>query len=876
MRLHLELQAERNRAAGLDVSEAGYAAQRQFGNLGVIQQQAREGRRGVWLEQFMQDARYAFRQLARSPGFTLVVMATLALGIGATTAIFSVVNTVILNPVGGADPERMVQISQRQVAQGKEHFQGVSPPVLDALYAHRDQFSDLAWSDNCRLERKTDDFVKIEHGAAVSPNYFSVLDVRPLWGRDFLPEEAVRFDPVDGLPSADAAIILSYAWWQSTWGGDRQLLGRTIEMGGRHFTVIGVMPPAVCFPQSTTQYWIGAQPRGVPAQGVRMAVTQIVARLTPETTLPQMQVRLDTLAQELMDENPAGSPYGGYWRLKPQGLEIRVRPLTAAFQGEGNWTQLRQTLLGLLAAIGFVLLIVCANVANLTLARVERRQHELAIRMATGASGGRLMRQLLTENLILALMGGAAGLGVAAWGLKMLVALNAMPRLRPVEIDGPLLGIALAVSTATGLAFGLAPMWRSGRIRVNALLADGGMNATGGRKRSLFRGALVIAQIAVTVVLLTSAGLMLRSVNRLLRVDPGFDPQNLLLVDVNLPWRKYDSPKEGPGLKNLLLAQLQERFSALPGVKAVGYQQKLFWQTFQVEGRTEPVVALQSQIGVGTSDVFQALRAPLLGGRYFIPEDAAQKSRVVINEAMARQFWPNETAIGKKLAPSRQGAASYEVIGVMGDFRIDSYLQEDGPVIYYPLQAKWTDARIIGGTPPQFVIRTDRDPEMIIPFVRRELKAAEPALLTPRFRVAKQVLFDSTLAQRTYRNYLVAFAGLGLLLSALGIYGVLAYAVARRTREIGIRLAIGAEARQVCALIVGQGASLIVAGMVSGLLASWALTRFLQNQLFDVSPTDPAVLAAVVVVLSAVGLFACWLPARRAAKVDPMVALRTD
>jgi putative ABC transport system permease protein len=607
----------------------------------------------------------------------------------------------------------------------------------------------------------------------------------------------------------------------------------------------------------------------------------VVARLKPGATLPGIQVFLDTTVRRLMSDHSANSAYGGLWRMNPKGLEILARPLSAAFQGDGNWTQLRQTLFGLLAAISFVLLIVCANVANLTLAQVERRQHELAIRVATGASQGRLMRQLLTENLILALLGGGAGLVVTAWGLKALMALNVMPRLRPVEIDGPLLGVAFALSTLTGLAFGLAPIWRGGRVRVNMLLADGGMNATDGRQRSHYRSALVIAQLAITVVLLTGAGLMLRSVSRLLQVNPGFDPQNLLLVNMTLPWRKYDEPKDGAELKNLLFAQLHERFSALPGVKAVGFHQSDTIFGFQVEGRKGPLYALHAQVSVGTSDFFKVMRAPLLAGRYLVPEDGAQKRLVVINETMARQFWPGETALGKKfhLADSDSADDSFEVIGVVGDARIYGYTEDIGPTVYHPFQSMWTRLHLTvigGGVPPQAVIRADGDLEVITPFVRRELKSAEPALFMPNFRAAKQVLFDSTLAQRTYRNYLGVFAGLGLLLSALGIYGVLAYSVARRTREIGIRLAIGAEARQIHVMIMRQGAWLIGAGLITGLGASMGLTRFLQSQLYHVSPNDPLVMSAVVGLLSVIALVACWLPARRAAKVDPVVALRAE
>ena len=469
---HVELQAELNLKAGMKPGEARFAALRQFGNVASIQEQAREQRGWVWMEQFFQDGWYAFRQLARSPGFTVIVVLTLALGIGATTAIYSVINTVILNPVGGSEPERMLQITQRELFSGREFFQGVCPPVREAIFADRDQWEEISWSEPNQLEWKADDFVKTEYGACVSPNYFSVLGVTPLLGRDFRPGEERLF--VDGLPAADIAIILSYAWWQSAWGGDPHMVGRTITMSDRHFTVVGIMPSHVRFPDATTAYWLPAKPILGPSGGTRGAVTQIVARLKIGGTLPEIQTRLNTISRRLMSDSRVNGAYAATWRMNPSGLEILARPLSAAFQGSADWNQLRRTLLGLMAAISFVLLIVCANVANLTLARVERRQHELAIRAATGASRGRLMRQLLTENLILALLGGGAGLLVTAWGLNVLLTLNVMPRLRAAEIDGPMLGVVLAVSTLTGLVVGLAPMWRGSRVRVNALLADGG------------------------------------------------------------------------------------------------------------------------------------------------------------------------------------------------------------------------------------------------------------------------------------------------------------------------------------------------------------------------------------------------------------------
>ncbi len=553
-----------------------------------------------------------------------------------------------------------------------------------------------------------------------------------------------------------------------------------------------------------------------------------------------------------------------------------MRPLSAMLQDGGLWEQVHQTLLGLFAAITFVLLIVCANVANLTLARVERRRHELAIRIATGASRVRLMRQLLTENLLIATLGGIAGIAVAGVGLKALMALSVMPRLRLVEIDGPLLGVALVVSTLTGIIFGLAPMWQGAHVRVNAILADGGMNATAGMHRSRYRDGLVITQLAITIVLLAGAGLMLRSVNRMLRVDPGFDPANLLLVDARPSGRKYDPTRDDEKLAHAFQVEMIDRLRSLPGVKAVGMKQPRYFEQSEFFDRLapNPFRAYHTEVSIGEADVFRVTRMSLLAGREFTPEDNGHPQNVVVNETLARQLWPGESAVGKRV--HRPNGDDFEVIGVVGDARFHGFAENIPPTMYHPFQATWSKTQIMGGMPPEFIIRTEGSPAVIVPFVRRELKAAEPSLSAPTIRVARQVLFDSTAAQRTYRNYLEVFAAVGLLLSALGIYGVLAYAVTRRTREIGIRIAIGAEPAQVRRMILGHGSRLVAMGLAAGLFASSGLTKFLQSQLFEVSPTDPTVMATAMLVLTFFAFLASWLPARRAAKVDPIAALRVE
>ncbi|MBI4661088.1 MAG: ABC transporter permease [Verrucomicrobia bacterium] len=832
----------------------------------------------------MNDLKFAFRQLLKNPGCTAVAMLTLALGIGGTTAIYSVVNAVLLDPVPGPEPDRLLQIAERNYSSRdqKPFFGGVSPPVLEGLRVTQEFFSDFAVINGRMLERKTEDFTEEISGALVSPNFFTLWNVPTLLGRTFAKDEAVPLDRNE-KPERDSVIVLSYTLWKSLLNGDRGAIGKTLELSGRQFTVIGVMPRHFEFPHGYTRFWVPAEdPRWVPNSMTGPNI-RVLARLKSGATVEQAQAMLDTVAQRLIQDHSNTWGYPDEWRRRPGGLGFWIRPVRIAFQESYGSEDLRRTLFGLLAAIGFVLLIVCANVANLTLARVERRQQELAVRSALGAGRFRLMRQLLTESVLLACVGGLGGLVVAVWGMKLLMILvpESMPRLKAIQVDAHILGIALLVSVATGLLFGLAPALRAGKTRLNEALKQSSTGTTATAWQRRFRGALVVAQFALALVLLTGAGLMIQSVVRLLHVNPGYDPENLLRVYVNLPWQKYAFPHREP--RNLLLAQLHERLAALPGVKAVGLDKQNFSHDFKITDSSPPVNLYSFGCGVEESDLFRSMRVPLLAGRalnksdvagdYFFQRDVVEgTSAVVVNETMARLCWPGESPIGKTFRGAHERAKrKYEVVGVVGDIRDYRYDQKVNPTFYWPYQEF-----DLSGMAPAFVIRTAVEPGTLVPAIRRELKAAEPAMNTPRITAFRQVLYDATQAHRTYMLFLVVFASIGLLLSAIGIYGVLAYSVTRRTREIGIRMALGAERRQVLGLIMTEGARLIVMGTAAGLLAAFWLTRLLQKQLFEVSPTDPAVFAGVVLLLLAVAFLACLIPARRAARVNPMEALRYE
>jgi putative ABC transport system permease protein len=831
----------------------------------------------------MNDLKFAIRQLLKNPGFTVVVVLTLALGIGASTAIYSVVDRVLLDPLPGPATDRLIQIAERHYMTGafgknvgKPSFVGLSPPVLEAVRAHQDFFADFTWADSLGLERKTEDFVEEEYGHVVSPNFFTLWNVPPLLGRTFASDEAVPLDE-NRKPAQDAVMVLSYAWWQSLFGGDTSVLGKTVEMSGRHFTVIGVMPRHFQFPRGGTKFWVPAEPLRLPPGWMTAPNTSLFARLKPDSTIQQTEAMLETIAQQLIKDHALDKTYGREWSRRPGGLGLWVRPARVQFTDHRD--DLQRTLYGLLAAIGFVLLIVCANVANLTLARTEKRQQELALRAALGAGRFRLMRQLLTESVLLAVLGGLGGVAIAMVGVKLLATLipEFMPRLKPIQIDGTALGFTLLISVVTGLAFGCAPAWQAGQTKLNEALKQAGAQSTAAFGRRRYRDALVVAELALALILLTGAGLMIESVVRLLRVDPGFDPANLVRVDLRLPWDKYNVAEHEAHtaqLRKVLYAQLHERVAALPGVKAVGLGKHGAWpEKLTLEGRSEPVEVLWEGCGVEQTDFFRAMRVPLRAGRYFDQHDLGEGiGTAIINETMANTFWPGEDPVGKKFR--REGwrkTPQYEVVGVVSDVRDFRYDQPPRPTFYRPAHEL-----SLTGFAPFLIVRTEADPRALVPAIRKELSAAEPAMRAPQVTVCRQALYDSTQAQRTYMLFLVVFAAVGLLLAALGIYGVLAYSVARRTREIGIRMAVGADRRHVLAMVMTEGGRLVAAGIVLGLIVAFWLTSLLRHQLFQVSPTEPRVFVAVVLVLAAIALLACFLPARRATRIDPMEALRCE
>ena len=798
----------------------------------------------------LQDLRYAARMLMVKPGFTAIAVITLALGIGANTMIFSVVNSVLLNPLPFPESSRLVRLSERHanytgnVTYASFHDLGDETASLENISGAR------FWSDNI-TDGGEPEQVSI---MLVSANFFSALGVPPQIGRTFLRDE-------DG-PGRDNVVVLSHALWQRRYGGDPGLVGKTIRFGSRDLTVLGVMPSG--FQSSilfSGQYdlWAPLSASGSLRDNRRSHLLAVIARLKPQATIMQAESEMASIAAGIEQNNPGvDDPDLG---IAVEGLQDRIV------------APMRPALLVLLCAVACVLLIACANVANLLLARSAAREKEMAIRLALGASRWRITRQVLTESALLGLAGGAAGLLLAVWGVDSIIALapGNLPRIDEVRIDGRVLGFTVAASLLTGLLFGIAPALQLPRLSIHEVVKDGGRGSTGGRRRWL-RHFLVVSEVAVALVLLIGAGLLINSFLRLQRVDRGFDARNLLTL--NLTLSRYSTTEQ----QIAFLRQILERTGETPGVRAVGLTSTLPLRGGPSTGfviEDAPPVAQgdepSADIRVVDSNYFRAMGIPLRAGRPFAETDSTTAPKVmVINEHMARRFWPGEDPIGKRVTMTDWGPPlSGEIVGVVGDVKAGGLDSETRPMIYWAY--------------PQFpvifdslVVRTEGDPLNIVGAIKSQIWSIDPHQPVASVATMEQVLANSVAARRFNMVLIGAFAALALALSALGIYGVISYTVSQRTHEIGIRVALGARGSHVLRLVVGQGMALALAGVGVGLAAAAALTRLMSTLLFGVSPTDTPTFVAVAVLLSGVALAACIVPARRATKVDPMVALRYE
>ena len=811
---------------------------------------------------FLQDIRFGLRMLAKKPGFTAIAILTLALGIGANTAIFSVVNTVLLKPLPFPQPERLVAVSGIDL-RTNEVGRALSYPDFKDLHAQTRTLEAVgAFSDAAFTLTGTGEPRHLR-GYAITSDLFAALQGHPEIGRTFVANEDTPGTRV---------VILSHALWKSAFAGDPGIVGRAIQVNGEPNTVVGVMPAAFQFPVGgdAQDIWTTMSVYMSAADGEKsMADTRgahflgCVGRLKPGVSIAQANADAATIAGALKTQYPDTNGH----------FSIGVRPEIEALVGD-----VRPVLLMIVGAVALLLLIACANTANLLLARATGRQREIAVRLSLGAGRARMLRQLLTESVLLSLGGGVLGLFLAVWGTKLFASLPGMdiPRLAIAQVDVRALIFTLGISVLTGLVFGLAPALHSVKLDQFQSLREGGRSAMEGTGHTRLRNVLVISEVSLALMLLIGASLLVESMSHVLRVAPGFEPHGLLTFNMDLPDTRYGKPEQSGGFYR----QLLEKIRAVPGVQSAGgvlplpFSQDMIRTTFQIGGRLvpksdEPASQFRS-ISLG---YFQTMQIPLISGRDFTSHDDRKSTQVaIINQTLARKYFPNEDPIGRMIKPgvSDSGPSRMrEIVGVVADVKHHHLWEGADAETYVPYEQV-----AIGQM--SLVVRTQGDPMSLLPVMREEVKSLDAELPVYGAQTMDEYL-RSSVAQRRFTSILFAvFAGTGFLLAIIGLFGVMSYSVSQRTHEMGIRLAVGADKADILKLVVGQGMRVTLAGIVLGLGATLALSTVLRSQLFGVSAWDPFTFLAVAAVLALVALTACYIPARRATRVDPVVALRYE
>jgi putative ABC transport system permease protein len=811
-----------------------------------------------------QDVRHGTRSLRRTPGFTLVTVLVLALGIGANASLFSVLNAVLLRPLPFPEPERLVIV--RQAKQGEPG--GVSYPHLLDWRAGSTSFERLAVYLPTRFTLSGDGEASRITGVITSADLFPLLGTRPALGRTFLPEE----DRLGGGPEGARPVVLSHAFWRrhfpGTGSGDPGVLGRVVRLDDMPFTVVGVMPEGFAFPlqREPVDLWVSvavdAEPSAyggtIPTSRGYMRYEGAIARLKPGVSVERAQAELSALARDLERAHPGSTQY----------TEVRVVSGLERLVGS-----VRPVLLLLFGAVACVLLIGCVNVANLLLARATVRRREVAVRRALGASRARVVQLLLTESLLLSLLGGALGLLLAAWGVDLLLAFAPadVPRLGEVRVDGTVVGFTVLLSLVTALGCGLVPALSSSEPGLHESLKDAGRGATGGRSVLRLRGVLVVAQTALALVLLVGAALLMNSLVRLTRVDPGFDSRGLLAVSLDLPVSRYPMNSEAV---SQFYARLVERLRGLPGVTAVSTAEVLPLSglnngtSVQVVGAPEAQHSARLRF-VGL-DYFRTLGISQVAGRDFaVTDDRAGPPVALVNEAFVRRFLDGRAPLGQRLKLGWGGNAPKEVVGVVRDVKHESLGAASEPEVYVPHAQFPLNALTV-------ILRTSEDPRMLVSAVRAEVRVLDAGVPLADVRTVDAFIDESLLPQRFVTLLLGVFAGVALVLTLLGLSSVMAYTVAQRTHEFGVRTALGAQASDVLWLVLRQGVRRTCLGVGLGLVGSLILTRLLERWLYGVTATDPWTFVGVSLLLTAAALLACYVPARRATHVSPLVALRTE
>ncbi|HXG67845.1 MAG TPA: ABC transporter permease [Blastocatellia bacterium] len=796
-----------------------------------------------------QDIRYGFRMLLKSPGFTLVAVIALALGIGVNTAIFSVVNTVLLRPLPYREPDRLLALQEQHAVKHSE--MPVSPGNFVEWEKQNTTFEKLAaYRTTSHILTGIGEPQRLR-GARVSAGTFTMLGINPLQGRDFMDEE--------DLPGKGNVALISHGLWQRLFGGNPNIMGQALTLDGNSFTVIGVMPQTLKFPDAETEIWVPTAFSEQERQARGAKMLSVIGRLKPGVTRGQAQAEMEAITARLAEQYPENSNFGA-----------KITPLLEYAVGD-----LRPTLLVLLGAVLFVLLIACANVANLMLARAATRQKEIAIRTALGAGRGQIVRQLLTESLLLAMIGGGAGVLLAVWGVDALLALapEDLPRINEVAIDGSTLAFTFALTLLTGLGFGLAPALQASKPDLNETLKDAGRGSSGGVHRARVRNALVVAEVALALVLLVGGGLLIRSFIQLQQVKPGFNTENALVVNMSLPQRKYPQGQQAVNFYD----QLMRNLSTLPGVQAVGgsgvfpfVNEAVLGFYVQGEPRSAGGDMPTTNYFSVSPDYFRAMGIPLLKGRVFTETDRQDTTPVaVINETFAKRYFPDEDPIGKRIHVTNGPEVFREVVGVVGDVKQYGLARETNAQFYEPFAQQPRPGFTI-------VLRAGSDPTALSGAVRARVQELDKDQPVTSIQTVEEILRESVAQERFSMLLLGIFAALALVLAAVGLYGVISYSVTQRTHEIGIRMALGASRGDVLKLVIGQGMVMALAGVGIGLAGAFALTRLMSGMLFGVSATDPITFAVISMLLTGVALAASYLPARRALKVDPMVALRYE